>query len=63
MHLIRLVIQVTLFVARCLANGYGTKKDLNGALCYYGDYVRISGCSEDLKKEIDKVKRELGDIE
>lgn len=53
----------TLFVARCLANGYGTKKDLNGALSYYGDYVRISGCNKDLKKEIDNVKRELGDIE
>ena len=53
----------TLFVARCMANGYGTKKDLDGALSYYGDYVRISGCSEDLKKEIDNVKRELGDIE
>lgn len=53
----------TLFVARCMANGYGTKKDLDGALCYYGDYVRICGFDEDLKKEIDNVKRELGDIE
>ena len=53
----------TLFVARCMANGYGTQKDLDGALGYYGDYVRISGCSEDLKKEIYEVKRELRDIE
>lgn len=49
----------TLFVARCMANGYGTKKDLNAALCYYYDYICISGCNESLSKEIDEIFTEL----
>lgn len=52
----------TLFVARCLANGYGTKKDLNGALCYYGDYIRTSGSNENIDREIEAIKRELGEL-
>ena len=51
----------TLFVARCMANGYGTKKDLNGALCYYKDYIRTSGSNEMIDKEIETVKRELAE--
>ena len=52
----------TLFVARCMANGYGTKKDLNGALCYYGDYIRTSGSNEKIDREIEAIKRELGEL-
>ena len=52
----------TLFVARCMANGYGTKKDLNGALCYYGDYIRTSGSNEKIDREIEAIKRELGEF-
>lgn len=39
----------TLFVARCMANGYGTKKDLAGALNYYGDYIRTSGSNDNCR--------------
>ena len=49
----------TLFVARCMANGYGTKKDLHGALCYYQDYIRTCGSNEIIDKEIATVKREI----
>ncbi len=49
----------TLFVARCMANGYGTKKDLNGALCYYGDYIRTSGSNEKIDREIEAIYIEL----
>lgn len=49
----------TLFVARCMANGYGTKKDLNAALCYYYDYICISGCTEKINKEIEEIYTEL----
>ena len=49
----------TLFVARCMANGYGTKKDLDGALCYYQDYVRACGSNDKIDKEIELVKHEL----
>ncbi len=49
----------TLFVARCMANGYGTKKDLNAALCYYYDYICISGCTEKINKEIEDIYTEL----
>lgn len=49
----------TLFVARCMANGYGTKKDLNGALGYYQDYIRTCGSNDNIDKEIEAVKREL----
>ena len=52
----------TLFVARCMANGYGTKKDLNGALCYYQDYIRTCGSNDKINKEIEEIKRELGEI-
>lgn len=52
----------TLFVARCMANGYGTKKDLDGALCYYQDYIRTCGSNDNIDKEIEAVKRELGEI-
>ena len=50
----------TLYVARCMANGYGTKKDLNGALCYYGDYIRICGSNDNIDSEIEKIRREIG---
>jgi len=53
----------TLFVARCMANGYGTKKDLDGALGYYQDYIRTCGSNDNIDKEIAKIKRELGEIE
>lgn len=49
----------TLFVARCMANGYGTRKDLNAALCYYYDYICISGCTEKINKEIEEIYTEL----
>ena len=49
----------TLFVARCMANGYGTPNDLNGALCYYGDYIRICGSNDKIDKEIEAIEREL----
>ena len=49
----------TLFVARCMANGYGTKKDLSAALCYYYDYICISGCNESITKEIEDIYAEL----
>ena len=52
----------TLFVARCMANGYGTEKDLDGALCYYQDYIRTCGSNDNIDKEIEKVKRELGEV-
>ena len=51
----------TLFVARCMANGYGTKKDLHGALCFYGDYIRTCGSNENIDREIAEIKRELGE--
>lgn len=53
----------TLFVARCMAKGYGTPKDLNGALCYYGDYIRTCGSNDNIDKEIEEIKRELGEFE
>lgn len=52
----------TLYVARCMANGYGTKKDLNGALCYYGDYIRICGSNDNIDREIEKIKKEIQEI-
>lgn len=52
----------SLIVARCMANGYGTKKDLDGALCYYQDYIRTFGSNDNIDKEIEAVKRELGEI-
>lgn len=48
-----------LIVARCMANGYGTSKDLEGALGYYSDYLRTSGNNDNIDKEIAAVKREL----
>lgn len=49
----------TLFVARCMANGYGTEKDLSGALCYYQDYIRVCGSNDNINNEINKIKQEL----
>lgn len=49
----------TLFVARSLANGYGTKKDLYEALRYYQDYIRTCGSNDDIDKEIEALKREI----
>ena len=49
----------TLFVARCMANGYGTKKDLDGALSYYQSYIRKCGSNKSIDKEIEEVKREM----
>ena len=53
----------TLFLARCEANGYGTKKDLHSALMDYHNYIGMFGGSEKVHKEIEEIKRELGDIE
>lgn len=52
----------TLFVARCMANGYGTKKDLDGALCYYQDYIRTCGSNDKIDKEIEAIKREMNKL-
>ena len=49
----------TLLVARCMANGYGTPKDLVGAFGYYSDYIRTSGSNDNIDKEIATVKREI----
>ena len=49
----------TLYVARCMANGYGIKKNLDGALCYYQDYIRTCGSNDNIDKEIAAVKREI----
>lgn len=53
----------TLYLARCEANGYGTKKDLHSALMDYHNYIGMFGGSDKVYKEIDEVKRELGEIE
>ena len=53
----------TLFLARCEANGYGTKKDLHSALMYYHNYIRTCGSNENIDKEIEEIKRELGKTE
>lgn len=37
------------------------KKDLDGALSYYGDYIRTCGSNENIDKEIEAIKKELGD--
>ena len=52
----------TLFLARCEANGYGTKKDLQGALLDYQNYLGMCGGNDKVYKEIEKIKRELGEI-
>lgn len=49
----------TLFVARCMANGYGTKKDLSGALSYYYDYIRTCGSNENIDREIEAIYFDL----
>lgn len=49
----------TLFVARCMANGYGTEKDLSGALHYYYDYIRTCGSDENIDREIETLYIEL----
>ena len=49
----------TLFVARCKANGFGTNKDLDDALYYYYDYIRICGSNDKIDKEIAEIKKEL----
>ena len=51
----------TLFVARCMANGYGTKKDLDGALGYYQDYIRTCGSNDNIDREIAELQRELNE--
>jgi len=51
----------TLFLARCEANGYGTKKDLHGALLDYHNYLGMCGGNEKIYKEIEEIKRELGE--
>ena len=53
----------TLFLARCEANGYGTKKDLHSALMDYHNYIGMCGGNETVYKEIAVIKRELGEIE
>lgn len=52
----------TLFLARCEANGYGTKKDLHSALMNYQHYIRMCGGNDKINKEIEEIKRELGEI-
>ena len=52
----------TLFVARCMANGYGTKKDPDGALSYYQDYIRTCGSNDNINKEIEAIKREMKEL-
>lgn len=52
----------TLFLARCEANGYGTEKDLQGALLDYQNYLGMCGGNDKVYKEIEKIKRELGEI-
>lgn len=49
----------TLFLARCEANGYGTKKDLHLALSNYHNYIGMCGGNEKISKEIEEIKREL----
>lgn len=49
----------TLFVARCMANGYGTEKDLSEALHYYYDYIRTCGSDENIDREIETLYIEL----
>lgn len=49
----------TLYVARCKANGYGTEKDLSGALHYYYDYIRTCGSNENIDREIETLYIEL----
>ena len=51
----------TLFVARCMANGYGTEKDLHGALSYYQDYIRTCGSNDRINAEMEAIRRELGE--
>ncbi|MBR3609696.1 MAG: toll/interleukin-1 receptor domain-containing protein [Bacteroidales bacterium] len=52
----------TLFLARCMANGYGTNKDLSGALCYYQEYIRICGSNVRIDKEIEQIKEEMASL-
>jgi hypothetical protein len=49
----------TLFLARCEANGYGTKKDLYGALLDYQCYIRTCGSNDKIDREIEAIKREI----
>lgn len=51
----------TLFLARCEANGYGTKKDLHSALMDYHNYIGMCGSNENIDKEIEAIKRELAE--
>lgn len=51
----------TLFLARCQANGFGTPKDLRGALLNYHHYLRMCGGDEFLRAEIAKVQAELNE--
>ena len=48
----------TLFLARCEANGYGTKKDLNSALSHYQHYISGYG-GDSVIPEMNKIKEEL----
>lgn len=51
----------TLFVARCMANGYGTEKDLHGALSYYQDYIRTCGSNDRIDAEMEAIRSQLGE--
>lgn len=52
----------TLFLARCEANGYGTKKDLHSALMDYQNYIGMCGSNENIDREIAEIKQELGEL-
>ena len=51
----------TLVLARCLANGYGTEKDLREAFANYRNYIRTVGPSPEVGKEIEQVRKLLGE--
>lgn len=50
----------TLFLARCEANGYGTKKDLHKALMNYQNDIGMCGSNENIDKKVKAIKIELG---
>lgn len=49
----------TLVLARCEANGYGTARDLHSALSDYQNYIHAVNGSNDVKKEMERVRQML----
>lgn len=49
----------TLVLARCEANGYGTVRDLHSALLDYQNYIHVVRGSDDVKKEMERVRKML----